>query len=92
MDNRVLGRRISTNTNSHSHIFICKCPQWHNQPGLLPCTSLNCSAVQVAARSAMLRTELDAAHQALAEVRQEAAAAEARAARLDAKAAQQQTV
>jgi septal ring factor EnvC (AmiA/AmiB activator) len=48
--------------------------------------------VQVAAQSATLRRELDAAQQALAEVRQGAAAAEARAARLDAKAAQQQTV
>ena len=47
---------------------------------------------QVAAQAAALRSELGAAQQALAEVREGAAAAEARAARLDAKAVQQQAV
>jgi len=47
---------------------------------------------QVAAQAAALRSELSAAQQALAEVREGAAAAEARTARLDAKAAQQQAV
>ena len=46
----------------------------------------------MAAQAAALRSQLSASQQALAEVREGAAAAEARAARLDAKAAQQQTV
>ena len=48
--------------------------------------------MQVAARAAVLQSELDGARRELAEVREGAAATEARAARLDAKAAQQQTV
>ena len=49
-------------------------------------------SAQVAAQAAALQSELTAAQQTLAEVRDGAAATEARAARLDAKAAQQQTV